>query len=67
MVDQKKSIQIKINPDGTVSLDVLGALGSECKDLTAPFEAALGTVSKCDLKDEYYATEQESDLNKERK
>jgi hypothetical protein len=67
MVGQKKSIQITINPDGTITMDVSGAQGSECKDLTEPFETALGTVSKCELKNEYYAENEELDLNKERK
>lgn len=67
MVDQKKSIHITIDSDGSVKMDVQGALGAECTDLTAPFEAAIGNVSKRDFKSEYYASEQETEITQERK
>jgi hypothetical protein len=68
MVDQKKSIKIVIAPDGTVTMDVQGAMGSQCTEMTAPFEAALGNnVKEREFKDEYYATDESLELNKEKK
>lgn len=34
-----------IDPDGTVSLQVRGARGVECRALTAELEASIGTVT----------------------
>lgn len=50
-------IEVVIGADGTVSLDVGGAEGKRCLDLTKPFEDALGVVSKRDLKASYYQTQ----------
>lgn len=63
MVTQKKSIEITIQADGSVFLNVQGALGAECLDLTAPFEAAAGAVAKREFKSDYYATEQDSQFS----
>ena len=50
-------IEVVIGADGTVSLDVGGAEGKHCLDLTRPFEEALGEVRKRDLKPAYYQTQ----------
>ena len=49
-----KKIEFVIKKDGKVELDVQGACGEECKDLTAPFEDALGVVDSVDVKPAYY-------------
>lgn len=53
-------LAIVIGPDGTVSIDVGGADGKRCLDLTKPFEDALGVVEKRDLKASYYQTQHAS-------
>jgi len=52
-----KKIKFQINEEGEVSVSVEGAVGNECEQMTAPFEAALGTLSQKTYKDSYYQTE----------
>ena len=54
-----KKIKFTVDNDGQVSISVEGAVGSECDAMTAPFEEALGTISKKERKDAYYLTQQE--------
>lgn len=49
-----KKIRFRITEDGEVTTEVEGAAGAECEAMTAPFEAALGTVSQREYKDAYY-------------
>lgn len=55
-----KKITFKISSDGEVNLAVDGVQGSSCEDLTRPFEAVIGKVSGRELKDSYYANNEES-------
>lgn len=52
-----KEVQIVIKKDGSVTVDVVGAVGSECQDITKPLIDRLGKAGKETLKDEFYATE----------
>lgn len=61
----KRKIKISIDKNGEIQMEVLGAVGSNCEEFTAPFEAALGMVSKKELKSSYYNSA-ESELNLER-
>jgi hypothetical protein len=54
-----KKIVFKISPEGDIDLEVLGAVGNECEDFTAPFEAALGKVTVREHKDTFYAEKTE--------
>lgn len=57
-----KKILFKISPDGEVQLEVQGAQGSECEAFTAPFEAMLGPIAKRELKDTYFQSEVQTDV-----
>jgi hypothetical protein len=46
---------IDIAPDGTVKLEVVGAKGSSCMDLTKDIENELGVVLAREKKAEYYS------------
>jgi hypothetical protein len=46
-------INFKIDKTGNVVLDVEGAVGQACSDLTKPFEMALGVVTDINVKPEY--------------
>lgn len=47
-------VKALIRKDGTVSLEVDGASGIACKDLTAALERALGTTMEVQEKPEMY-------------
>ena len=47
-------IQIIVTKDGTVSLEVVGAVGAGCLDLTRALEEALGEVESRSCKVEFY-------------
>jgi hypothetical protein len=47
-------LRFVIDENGEVQLSVEGATGGECEALSAPFEAALGTVAAREYKDSYY-------------
>jgi hypothetical protein len=49
-----KRIKFKIDSQGEVRLDVSGAEGADCEDLTKPFEQVLGSVLERSYKDSYY-------------
>ncbi len=55
-----KKIKFQINEEGEVSVSVEGAVGQECEAMTAPFEAALGTIAQKTYKDSFYQTAQET-------
>ena len=55
-----REIIFKIGKDGQTTIEVNGACGEECKDLTKPFEERLGVVEDTELKPEFYE-EQEKD------
>lgn len=50
-------IEITFDTDGTSQIHVNGTKGSSCKDLTKPFEKALGTVTNDKKTSEFYQTE----------
>jgi len=54
-----KWIEVEINEHGEVSLEVNGAHGQECEDMTADIEKALGTVSSRKRKSEYYRAQRQ--------
>lgn len=46
--------EIKITPDGEVTIDVHGAKGKNCIELSKFLEEALGDVTDREFKSEYY-------------
>ena len=51
---KQQSIKFVIKQDGTVTEEVMGAVGKECEDLTRTIEEKLGVVQTVEHKPEYY-------------
>jgi hypothetical protein len=51
---QKQEMEIQIANDGTVTINVQGAKGSSCLDLTRDLEEALGLVLEREKKPSFY-------------
>ena len=54
----QRSIKFTIRQDGTVTEEVMGAVGNECENLTKRIEERLGQVEKVEYKPEYYQQKQ---------
>ncbi len=54
----KQEIEFTINPDGSVGIEVKGAKGKSCMELTREIEEALGIVSNRTYTSEYYQQEE---------
>ena len=54
----QQTIKFTIKQDGTVTEEVIGALGNECESLTKNIEEKLGEVQRVELKPEYYQQKQ---------
>jgi hypothetical protein len=51
-------IIVTIKPDGSTSVEVEGATGGNCTNLTASLEAALGAANNKEYKAEFYQQDQ---------
>ena len=51
---KQQSIKFSIKQDGTVTEEVIGAVGKECENLTRNIEDNLGVVEVVEHKAEYY-------------
>lgn len=54
----KQEIEFTINPDGSVGIEVKGAKGASCTELTREIEEALGIVTNRNYTSEYYQAEE---------
>ena len=54
----QQSIKFTIKQDGTVTEEVIGAVGNECESLTRNIEEKLGVVQRVEHKPEYYEQKQ---------
>ena len=54
----QQSIKFIIQQDGTVTEEVIGAVGNECESLTKNIEDKLGVVQRVEHKPEYYEQKQ---------
>ena len=54
----QETIKFIIRQDGTVTEEVIGAVGNECESLTKNIEEKLGEVQRVELKPEYYQQKQ---------
>ena len=54
----QQSIKFIISQDGTVTEEVIGAVGDECESLTKNIEEKLGVVQRVEHKPEYYQQKQ---------
>ena len=50
----QQTIKFTIKQDGTVTEEVIGAVGIECENLTRNIEEKLGVVQRVEYKPEYY-------------
>jgi hypothetical protein len=53
----KEEFEITIGPNGEIQIEVKGAKGKSCVELTAFLEQALGEVKSKDFKPEYHQQE----------
>ena len=51
---KQQSIKFVIKQDGTVTEEVMGAVGKECENLTRTIEEKLGVVQTVEHNPEYY-------------
>ena len=56
-------IKFIIRQDGTVTEEVIGAVGNECESLTKNIEEKLGVVQRVERKPEYYEQKQTTEEN----
>ena len=59
----QQTIKFTIKQDGTVTEEVIGALGNECESLTKNIEEKLGVVQRVEHKPEYYQQKQTTEEN----
>ena len=59
----QETIKFIIKQDGTVTEEVIGAVGSECEGLTKSIEDKLGVVQRVEYKPEYYQQKQTIEEN----
>ena len=57
------TIKFVIHQDGTVTEEVIGAVGDECESLTKNIEEKLGVVQRVEHKPEYYQQKQTTEEN----
>lgn len=57
---EKEELEISISETGEVTLNVIGAKGKKCIDMTKDLEEALGVVKYFEKKSEFYTQEQTS-------
>ncbi len=55
---KKQEIEISITAEGDVSINVIGAKGKKCLDLTKDFEEAIGIVTERETKPSFYENEE---------
>ena len=61
-----KKIKITLHKDGTQKIEVLGAVGESCLELTRQLEQRLGKpAGQRELKPEYHQTQNEQERNYE--
>lgn len=54
----KQELEISITAEGEVSINVIGAKGKKCLDLTKDFEEALGIVTERETKSSFYESDE---------
>ena len=57
---QSNELEISIDAQGEVSINVIGAKGKKCLDLTKDLEEALGFVKERETKPQFYEQDTES-------
>ena len=60
---KQETIKFTIRQDGTVTEEVIGAVGNSCESLTRNIEEKLGIVQSGQHKPEYYQQKQTTEEN----
>jgi hypothetical protein len=59
---KKQELDIEISSDGTVTINVQGAKGSSCLDLTKDIEESLGLVLEREKKSSFYEKDEQENI-----
>jgi hypothetical protein len=57
-MSQKQELEISISDTGEVTVNVLGAKGKKCMDMTKELEESLGVITSFEKKPEFYEQEE---------
>lgn len=59
----KQELEIQISDKGDVTVNVIGAKGKKCMDITKELEESLGIISSFEKKAEFYQQEEQTGIN----
>ncbi|WP_314744101.1 DUF2997 domain-containing protein [Treponema lecithinolyticum] len=62
---EKQELEITISENGEVGINVLGAKGKNCMDMTKDLEDALGLVTNREMKSSYYEQEDDNRIRRQ--
>lgn len=57
-MSKKEELEISISNTGEVTINVIGAKGKSCIDMTKDFEESLGIIKSFEKKSEFYQQEE---------
>jgi hypothetical protein len=57
-MSKKQELEISISDTGEVTVNVLGAKGKKCMDMTKELEDSLGVITSFEKKPEFYEQEE---------
>ncbi|MDR2901278.1 MAG: DUF2997 domain-containing protein [Treponema sp.] len=59
---EKQELEIEISSDGNVTVNVHGAKGSSCRDLTKELEESIGFVTEREHKSSFYEADKDTNI-----
>ena len=62
-MSSKQELEIEISDTGEVKINVVGAKGKSCLDITKDLEESLGVIKSFEKKAEFYQQEDKTDIN----
>lgn len=62
---EKQELEITISENGEVDINVLGAKGKNCMNITKDLEDALGLVTNREMKSSYYEQEDDNRIRRQ--
>jgi len=62
---EKQELEITISENGEVGINVLGAKGKNCMNITKDLEDALGLVTNREMKSSYYEQEDDNRIRRQ--
>ena len=62
---EKQELEITISENGEVGINVLGAKGKDCMNITKDLEDALGLVTNREMKSSYYEQEDDNRIRRQ--